>query len=334
MTFMSFILVYLLLNPLPLMAKSLENKDLVIAVIDTGIDPGHSDLKNHLWINTKEIPNNQIDDDQNGFIDDVNGWNFSQNNSKIYDFHGHGSHISGLILNSSENSNKIKLMTLKYYSEGASGEQNLRATLEAIDYAIKMKADIINFSGGGPGFNKREFDLIQKALQQGMYLVAAAGNDGANIVKDGFYPASYPLENIITVAAHEPLKNHLLKTSNYGPNIHLSALGFEVRSTLPGNRFGKMSGTSQATAIACGALARLLIEKPFLKGDFKRTKNHLVLTTSFNPTHWGKTQSSGLLNSEEASYQQDALTLFNNQSINKDQLKKLNDSLSTLLNQN
>jgi len=246
--------------------KTFAKNQIVVAVIDTGIDLSHDCLKNSLQINTNEIPNNGIDDDKNGFIDDVYGWNFIDNNNDLSDSNGHGTHVSGLITstcfinkNLKNSSADIKILPIKYYDSKKTPSEIFDASLKAIDYAIRMKVDIINFSGGGYQPYRLEKNLIQKAQEKNIIFIASAGNDKSNNDVLPFYPASYPLNNIISVAAvDESLK--LPKFSNFGKkSVMVAAHGTNIISTLPYNKFGRMSGTSQATALVSNKVALELL---------------------------------------------------------------------------
>lgn len=241
-----------------------KSKKLVVAVIDTGIDANHPDIKGNLWVNSKEIPGNGVDDDKNGCVDDVHGCNFITMNGDLTDNHGHGTHIAGII--GAKTSNNIgiagmavnvKLMILKYYDPKAVGANNLLNTVKAIKYAAKMGADIINYSGGGLEYSKIERNAIKKAGDKGILFVAAAGNEHNNSDKAKYYPASYNLSNIISVTAVNPRKR-VLASSNYGvKTVDLAAPGENIYSTLPDNSYGLMTGTSQATAFVTGAVVTL-----------------------------------------------------------------------------
>lgn len=216
-----------------------------IAVIDTGADINHPMLQEHLWTNSKEIPDNGIDDDNNGYIDDVHGWNFVDNNNQISDLHGHGTHIAGII---AQNSAESKLMVLKYFDPRLSAQKNLNNTIAAIEYATKMGAQIINYSAGGPGENLREESAIKAAQEQNILLIAASGNDSKNTDINKYYPASYSLSNIMSVMSLNKHKG-ISQFSNYGPHsVDIAILGEDIVSAAPKNQFAKMSGTSQATA--------------------------------------------------------------------------------------
>ena len=198
------------------------SKDIVVAVIDTGIDVNHEDLQANIWKNPKEIPGNNIDDDKNGYIDDIHGWNFVKNNNNVNDTHGHGTHIAGIIGAEGGNGKglsgvapKVSLMVLKYYSPNDDGKNNLQNTVKAIEYAVKNGAHIINYSGGGLEGNSKEKAAIQEAERKGILFVAAAGNEKSNMDKSSYYPASYQLSNILPVTATDP-SDKVLKSSNWG----------------------------------------------------------------------------------------------------------------------
>lgn len=240
------------------------SKEIVVAVIDTGLDTDHPALRENLWTNPgetgvdargKDRATNGVDDDGNGFVDDVHGWNFAGNNNDLSDSHGHGTHVAGIIQSVAP---KTPMMVLKYYDSNASGADNLSNTVKAIRYAIQMKAKIINYSGGGTTKYADEELAVREAQQKGILLVAAAGNEKSNSDIDGFYPADYGLSNIISVTAIDE-NQRVLSSSNYGvKTVDIAAPGKSIISTLPGGKFGTMTGTSQATAYVSGTAALLL----------------------------------------------------------------------------
>lgn len=305
------------------------SKDIVVAVIDTGIDK-HKDLVDNLWTNPGEsgvVQNafcskqknplelkecnkatNGIDDDANGFIDDVHGWNFVQNNNLLYDNHGHGTHISGIIGAHSKDSDgvsgvapKVSIMTLKYFDPKVPNTNNLKNTIDAIRYAVKMKANIINYSGGGTDYSPEEFAAIKEAEQAGVLVVAAAGNERSNSDEAGkhYYPADYDLTNIISVTAVNKEETKVLPSSNYGVRtVDLAAPGENIYSTLPNNGYGLMTGTSQATAFVTGVAVLILAHNPdFSASDVKK---YVLRTGDEYPTLLSKTGTAKLLNSYRA----------------------------------
>lgn len=232
-------------------------RDIVVAIIDTGVDVTHPLIRNNLWINPAEKENKK-DNDGNGYAEDLHGWNFVSNNNDLSDNHGHGTHVAGII-QQRVRSSRVKFMILKYYDPAISANDNLMNTVKAIRYATKMKADIINYSGGGADRSPMEEAAIRDAQGQGILFVAAAGNDGRNTDLVGYYPAGYKLSNIISVAAMDSQKR-LLASSNFGSgSVDIAAPGKNVYSALPGGKYGYMSGTSQATAWVSGLAASLLL---------------------------------------------------------------------------
>lgn len=242
------------------------SKEILVAVIDTGLDTHHQVLRENLWTNPGETgvdasgrdkASNGVDDDGNGFIDDVHGWNFAGNNNDLSDNHGHGTHVAGIIESVAP---KTGIMVLKYYDPNASGEDNLTNTVKAIRYAIKMKAKIINYSGGGTTKYPDEELAIREAQQKGILIVAAAGNERTNSDINGFYPADYGLPNIISVTAVDENRK-ILPSSNFGVStVDIAAPGKNIVSTLPGGKFGTMTGTSQATAFVTGTAVLLMAQ--------------------------------------------------------------------------
>ncbi len=296
------------------------NNKVIVAVIDTGIDKSHPDLKNQLWQNPGEIgldeknrdkSTNGIDDDHNGFIDDVNGWSFSDNSNNLYDHHGHGTHVAGIIAAEGKNHLGVKglcpqakIMVLKYYDPYTGAKNNLINTIKAIRYAIKMKAQIINYSGGGLVKSPEEEKVIKEAQQKGILFVAAAGNEKANSDLIGYYPAGYQLTNILSVTANDE-NRQILSSSNYGvESVLLSAPGKEIISTLPKASYGKMTGTSQATAFATGVAALIMSNNPDLKNP-ERLIKYITHTGVYNKNLVNKSKNPLLLNSYRALVIQD-----------------------------
>ena len=287
------------------------SKDIVVAVIDTGLDVNHPDLKNNLWVNKGETGLdsrgrdkrfNGLDDDANGFVDDVNGYNFVSNNADLADNHGHGTHIAGIV--GAEGGNgigisgvapRVSIMVLKYYDPKARGNDNLRNTIRSIQYAVKMKAHIINYSGGGTDYSEEEYQAVKMARDAGVLFVAAAGNERSNSDTHRYYPADYPLDNIVSVTAIDP-KGEVLASSNYGiDTVHLAAPGEGIFSTLPGGRYGLMTGTSQATAFVSGVAALLKASNSEL--NYQRVRKQILATADEMPGLRAKTKTSGKLNS-------------------------------------
>lgn len=156
-------------------------------------------------------------------------------------------------------------MILKYFDPDSSDDANLRNTVQAIAYANRMGAQIINYSGGGLGRNPAEEAVIQESEQKNILFIAAAGNERSNSDTSGYYPADYGLTNILSVAAVDR-KGTLIPCSNYGAKtVHVAAQGNKVLSTVPGGGWERMTGTSQAAALVSGIAAQLLNERHDLR---------------------------------------------------------------------
>ena len=242
--------------------------NVVVAVIDSGVDFTHPDLAGTSWVNPGEagaLATNGLDDDHNGFVDDVNGWDFCNNDATVGPGSGanddHGTHVAGTI-GASLNGQGIvgvapgvRIMSLRSFSGGRScgGDVGLIA---AIDYAASFGVPIINASWGGPGRDTVLEAAISDAASS--LLMAAAGNSGVDNDKHPFYPASSPNANIISVAAIDQ-SGQLAQYSNYGAkSVDIAAPGDNILSTLPGNQYGIGSGTSMAAPHVSGVAALAL----------------------------------------------------------------------------
>lgn len=276
------------------------NGKVLVAVIDTGVDTQHKDLKKSIWINAgesgkdirgKDKSTNGIDDDGNGFIDDIHGWNFVDNNNKVMDFEGHGTHVAGVInkqFRQKNHSVDLNIMVLKYYNPKASNQVNVENTVKALNYAIQMKAVIINYSAGGAVAEATELQAIKKARQAGIIMVVAAGNEQEDTDQHSYYPASYGLDNMISVAALES-DGSLTGFSNYGSHtVDLAAPGKLIYSTLPKNRYGMLSGTSQATAFVSGQLAALIGDRK--PASYRAAIENLFKKAVYSPRLKGRTK--------------------------------------------
>ena len=245
--------------------------DVVVAVIDTGVDYNHPDLKDNMWVNPGEIANNGIDDDNNGYIDDVYGINALGTGAAAgnpLDDNGHGSHCAGTIGGVGNNGIgvvgvawRVKIMALKFLS--ASGSGSLSGAIETINYMVMMKNRGVNVrissnSWGGGGFSQSLFNAIKAASDAGIIFVAAAGNAANdNDVTPG-YPASYDVATMVSVAAIDSNQN-LASFSNYGAtSVDIGAPGVGIYSTYKNGGYATLSGTSMATPHVSGALALLL----------------------------------------------------------------------------
>lgn len=279
--------------------------DITVAVIDTGVDFSHPDLKNSQWVNKKELAGKAgVDDDGNGYIDDVHGFDYvEKTGKKIVDEHGHGTHIAGIIAADASGDNGIrgvcpgaKIMSLRYHGPKVTGVQALDFTVKAIHYAIKNGAQIINYSGGGRYYSAEEFAAMKAAESAGVLVVAAAGNETSNVDQEEnrYYPASYGLSNIISVGGIDP-SGLKVKSSNWGMrSVDIAAPGKEILSTGKGGTYQMLTGTSQATAFASGVAALIMATNKGIA--YTKVKEIIVESGQKTPTLAGKVKQSSRLN--------------------------------------
>lgn len=272
------------------------SRNVVVAVIDTGIDANHPDLKPNLWKAPLKAS--------------TYGWDFVSRQANPSDTHGHGTHIAGIIgaianqkTGTAGVAQQVQIMPIRYYSETAPGSVNLANTIKALHYAIDNGARIINYSGGGPEYSEEEFQAMKKAESRGILIVAAAGNEGQNtdLENNRYYPAAYEgkgLKNIITVASINA-DGKLLNSSNYGlKSVDIAAPGEGILSTIPGSKYGKLTGTSQATAFVSGVAALLLSKQPDMSPQ--QIKEVIVKSASQSSHLRGKIASAGTLDAQKA----------------------------------
>jgi subtilisin family serine protease len=251
-----------------------NSEAVVVGVVDTGINYNHPDLSQNMWRNPGEIPGNNVDDDNNGVIDDVFGLNAVNNTGDPLDDNMHGSHCAGIIGARGNNGQGVagvawqaKLMALKFLT--ADGWGWTMDAIQLFDYAIMMKQRgvplrVLSNSWGGGGYSEVLAESIRRANREGIIVVAAAGNSGSDNDILPSYPANYDVPNVISVAASDE-DNNLTNFSCFGANtVHIAAPGSMIRSTVLGNQYQELSGTSMATPFVSGALALLLANEPGL----------------------------------------------------------------------
>ena len=289
------------------------SRQVVIAVIDSGVDYTHSDLATNIWVNPGEIPGDGIDNDLNGKIDDVRGWNFTAaldgtNENDPMDLQGHGTHVAGTIGAVTDNNIGItgvawdvQLMPLKI-GIGSSRSVSLTAGIEAMLYVTAMRRDFginvvaTNNSWGGGGYSQAMFDAIEAAGREGILFVASAGNSGSNNDQFPHYPDGYNSDYIISVAATDRF-NELAGFSNYGvSSVDIGAPGVDIYSTLPGNSYGNNSGTSMAAPHVTGVIALLAAEYPNATASELRDAIFAGATANPNPNLTGLVATGGQLN--------------------------------------
>ena len=255
------------------------SRNVVVAIVDTGIDYLHEDLKDNIWTNNNEIPDNGIDDDGNGFVDDVHGWDFvsvdpgtvadgedpGPPDNNPMDFQGHGTHVAGIVGAKGNNGIgvtgvawDVSLMAVRAgYADGSgSGQLQTDDIAAALYYACDNGADIINMSFGSAIPSMVVKEALSYCSDKGVLLIAGAGNNSSNSL---FFPAAY--NNVLAVAATE-IGNYKASYSNYGIWVDLAAPGTNIYSTTPGNTYGLMSGTSMATPIVSGMAALIKSQFP------------------------------------------------------------------------
>lgn len=290
------------INAPEMWAKTIGNENIVIAVIDTGVNYNHPDLKANIWTNPGEIPGNGVDDDGNGVIDDVHGYNASAKNGDPMDDHGHGSHCAGVIAAESNNPyggrgilQKAQVIGCKFLS--ADGRGTTADAIECLEYLYKLKTrsehpvNIIATSNswGGPENSEALADAIKAHKEEGILFIAAASNEGRNNDVVDVYPADYPIANIVSVAA---IDNQDKKAwfSNYGSRtVHVGAPGVDILSTVLGDDYEKTSGTSMATPHVAGLAG--IIKAYYPDADYIRIKNLIMAGGIPTPALEGKTIS-------------------------------------------
>ena len=289
--------------------------DVVVGVIDTGVDYNHPDLAANIWTNPDEIPGNGVDDDGDGYIDDVHGINAISDDPRYIrpgdpnDDEGHGTHVSGTIGAVGDNGIGVtgvnwttRIMGLKFLSSSGGGYDS--DAVACIDYAVMMKqrgvnVRALNASWGGPGGSPALKEAISRAGQAGILFVAAAGNDALDNDTHQSTPATFNLPNLIAVAATDGM-DRLAWFSNYGRNsVHVAAPGVDILSTVPlfpGHGYAFMDGTSMATPHVTGLAALILSAMPEL--GTQELKN--LIMSSVDPIPGLPVISGGRVNAARA----------------------------------
>ena len=262
--------------------RTTGSKNVVVGIIDSGVDINHPDLQANIWVNPGEVAGNGVDDDNNGFIDDVNGWDFVNKDATVFDSgddESHGTHVAGTVGAKGNNGVGItgvnwdvSLMALKSSKGGAFSTTSL---LAAYNYAKLMKdrwdssggasganLRVLNNSYGGSGRSQATEDAIVVLGNSGILFVAAAGNETVDNDLLPHFPSSYRLTNIIAVAASDD-KDNLASFSNFGlGSVSLAAPGRAILSTTPNNNYSFFSGTSMASPQVAGAAALIIAANP------------------------------------------------------------------------
>jgi subtilisin family serine protease len=279
-----------------------DASNVIVAVIDTGVDYNHEDLKSNIWTNTGEVPGNGLDDDGNGYVDDVHGYDFANGDADPMDDHSHGTHCAGTIGAVGNNGLgvagvawKTRIMAMKFLD--ATGHGDTANAVYCIQYAVQNGAQVLSNSWGGGDYSQTLKDAITAAGSQGVLFVASAGNDyGVNNDVTPSYPASYDCSNIIAVMSTD--RNDAVSDfSNIGPNsVDIAAPGSSIYSCLPGSLYGYKSGTSMAAPHVSGACALLLGHNPALTV----TQVQQALYSTVDPVVPGYCKTGGRLNLSRA----------------------------------
>lgn len=275
-----------------------------VAITDTGVDYRHADLEANMWINSAETPSNGIDDDGNGYVDDVYGINAITGSGNPMDDNGHGTHVAGTIGAVGNNSIgvagvcwNVRLMALKFLDSEGSGD--LYDAAAAIEYAVSNGAKVINASWGSYDSSEVLEAAIQNAGERGVLFVAAAGNDATNTDATPHYPSSYTLDNLISVAATDDDGALATSFSNFGlTSVDVGAPGVSILSTLPNDTYGSYSGTSMATPHVSGVAALILSYRSSL--SVSQLRSTLLGTVTASSSLNGKVATGGVVNAAAA----------------------------------
>ena len=256
------------------------SQDVVVAVLDSGVDYTHIDLKANMWFRPENIP--AYVDDQLGTFNDLNGYNGTDNIADPMDDNGHGTHCAGIIGAEGNNGEgvtginwTVKIMPLKFLGRGGFGSTN--DAIEAINYAIDRKKKgvnvrVISASWGSTSKSKALEDTIRAAGEAGILFVAAAGNDASNNDRRPHYPSNYELPNVVSVAALDRTDS-LASFSNFGlKSVHVAAPGKEILSTWLGGNYREASGTSMATPYVSGVAALIVANEPGISMEKLRAR--------------------------------------------------------------
>ena len=275
------------------------DRSIKIAVIDTGIDYRHPDLADNMWVNDAEL-NGQpgVDDDGNGYVDDIHGYDFANNDGDPMDGHSHGTHCAGTI-GASHNAigvagvmADVEFVGVKFLTDRGSG--STADAIESIDYATKVGVDIMSNSWGGGGRSQALHEAIERANAEGIIFTAAAGNSSTDNDSRPHYPSNYEVDNVISVAASTSADT-LASFSCYGRRtVHIAAPGHKILSTTKNGGYASYSGTSMATPHVTGVIGLLLANEGRLNP--LDVRNRVMQTSEPVPALRGKTINGGRIN--------------------------------------
>jgi subtilisin family serine protease len=276
----------------------------IVAVIDTGVDTTHPDLKENLWVNNREEKGKKNQDDEgDGYVDDVYGWNFVNDSGDVTDDHGHGTAMAGIIAAQGNNGQgmsgvmwKASVMTLKALDSTGSGA--ISDVVEAMDFAATHGASVINCSFGTDAYSYALLDAIQRVSSYGVLVVASAGNDGRDITNNPYYPAGYTVGNLISVAATSN-GDQLAAFSNWSPTlVQIAAPGVGVLTTAPGGQYVTATGTSASAPLVAGAAGLLKTLGAWMSAE--SVAKSLIDGARKSPHLYGKVATEGVVNLGES----------------------------------
>lgn len=286
--------------------KTKGSSDVVVAVLDSGVDYTHVDLISNIWLRPDSVP--QYRDNELGTFNDEHGFNAVENFSDPMDDNGHGTHCAGIIGAEGDNDIgvsginwKVQIMPLKFIGRGGFG--TTKDAIEAINYAIDRKRNgvnlrVISASWGSTAPSKALEDAIRAAGEEGILFVAAAGNNSTNNDNSPHYPSNYKLPNVISVAALDR-NDQLASFSNFGAKtVHIAAPGKEILSTWLNDDYREASGTSMATPYVSGVAALILANEPKL--SVEKLRERLLKSVDKIDSLNGKVESGGRLNAAKA----------------------------------
>lgn len=274
-----------------------------IAIIDSGVMYNLNDLRPALFENPKEVAFNGVDEDRNGYVDDLIGWNFNEGGPLPFDDNGHGTFIASIIAAQRSNGQGgmgicplCRLVSIRFLdADGAGDDEDL---IKSIDYATKMGVKVMNISTAGEGYDRALHNALKRAADRDILVVVSSGNDGDSNDKYGIYPANFEMDNLITVGSTDD-KNRWWENANYSPTkVHIAAPGEKLWGAWPDGQWYTGDGTSFSTPIVAAIAGLVRSVNPSLTAE--QTKQILMRTVTVLPHLKSKCASSGIVNALRA----------------------------------